>query len=590
MAFDRSFYDKRAEELNEIIKDLTKKANQLSFFRLFLFIALVISLIFYCRNQLIWFLLLTVFFICLFSIACVKHSHIKASLIDKKYQYDINTQYIDRIKGAFDTLLDSGDEFFIKNHDYCNDLDLFGKKSLFSLLNISESDYGRSSFAKELLFSPVNDRTIEEILRRQKAAEVFAANPVFLQEYQAIAKTKKVKKTPADLLVSDSGGKNPSIKLCYLALLWIIPLLLAFISVSYAKVAVAFVMIINLLIWFMNLQVFTSCFSGMEQAMRSVPVLIRLFEKIELSELDSEMVKLFEKKKYSSVLLKLKNLSNIAVFRSQPLLDLLVNMFFPLDVWLYVKLKDYTKSYSGIINEGVACLGEIESVMSASMVEIISKTSTTPEFTDDGAIFEGENIYHLLINPSTVVENSISFNDRIVVITGSNMSGKTTLLRTIGTVSILSYMGAKVPASSLRLSRMRIMSSMRIADNLDEGISTFKAELNQIASIIKANKEKETGDKILFLIDEIFRGTNSVDRTEGALVVLKNLSEKNVCGLMTTHDYAMCDKAQESMNNIDYYHFAEKYVDDGIKFDYKLQKGVSYISNAKYLMKLVGIV
>lgn len=134
------------------------------------------------------------------------------------------------------------------------------------------------------------------------------------------------------------------------------------------------------------------------------------------------------------------------------------------------------------------------------------------------------------------------------------------------------------------------MSSMRIADNLDEGISTFKAELNQIASIIKANKEKETGDKILFLIDEIFRGTNSVDRTEGALVVLKNLSEKNVCGLMTTHDYAMCDKAQESMNNIDYYHFAEKYVDDGIKFDYKLQKGVSYISNAKYLMKLVGIV
>lgn len=589
MIKDCSFYSNRAEELDLKIKDLTSSGMRLSFIRLILFLCMVISFIFYVKNNFIVLLALSGLFLVLFILVCIKHNDIKLALSDKKLQYEINNQYIDRIKGSFESLLDEGNEYFVKEHDYCNDLDLFGKKSLFSLLNISESDYGRKAFANELLYSPIIKRETDEIRVRQKAASDFASNPVFLQEYQAIARSKKIKKTPADLLInSDEDSKKPSKKLIFSALLWVVSLILAFISIDIAKIAVGIVVVINLFIWFIYLPTFSSSFRGMELAMRSVPVLIKLFNKIESSGFENSMVKLFEEKEYSDCLIKLKRISNIAVLRSQPILDLVINMIFPLDVFLYCRLNEFCSSYSSYINEGVNKLGELESVMSASLVEVISNKTVTPEFVDNGAYFEGENICHILINPETVVENSIKFSDRIVVITGSNMSGKTTLLRTIGTNSLLSYMGAKVPATKFVLSRMRIMSSMRIADNLEEGTSTFKAELNQIASIIKAKNELENG-RMLFLIDEIFRGTNSVDRTEGALVVLKNLSDKNICGLMTTHDYAMCDKAQETMNNIDYYHFAEKYVDDGITFDYKLQKGVSYISNAKYLMKLVGI-
>ena len=95
---------------------------------------------------------------------------------------------------------------------------------------------------------------------------------------------------------------------------------------------------------------------------------------------------------------------------------------------------------------------------------------------------------------------------------------------------------------------------------------------------------------MLFLIDEIFRGTNSADRTSGAMTVLKILSSDLIIGLMTTHDYALCDEAQTELKNVCYYHFSETYDDEGINFDYKLKDGVSNISNAKYLMKLVGII
>ncbi len=166
------------------------------------------------------------------------------------------------------------------------------------------------------------------------------------------------------------------------------------------------------------------------------------------------------------------------------------------------------------------------------------------------------------------------------------MSGKTTLIRTVGVCSVLAMTGGMVPASGLKLGRMRVMCSMRIVDSLEENMSTFKAELLRISGIVRAAGEERA---LLFLIDEIFRGTNSDDRTEGALTVLRKLSRPYICGFMTTHDYAMIDKTKDNFDNIRYYHFSESYSDTGISFDYVLRQGISRRSNAKYLMKLVGI-
>ena len=153
---------------------------------------------------------------------------------------------------------------------------------------------------------------------------------------------------------------------------------------------------------------------------------------------------------------------------------------------------------------------------------------------------------------------------------------------------ILGYTGAMVPAKSVACSIMRLKTSMRIADSLEENMSTFRAELVRIASIVDSSKSDEP---LMFLIDEVFRGTNSQDRTDGAEILLRKLNKPNISGFMTTHDYALCDRiADEGMNNIVFCHFSERYEGDEIIFDYKLKDGMSHESNAKFLMKLVGII
>ena len=166
------------------------------------------------------------------------------------------------------------------------------------------------------------------------------------------------------------------------------------------------------------------------------------------------------------------------------------------------------------------------------------------------------------------------------------MSGKTTFMRTVGINMVLACAGSYVCAESLLLSRMNIITSMRIRDDLNEGISTFYAELKRIKKIIdQAHKDPQT----LFLIAEIFRGTNSVDRLKGAEGVLKELCKSNVSWMITTHDLEVCNLEYENSNIVNY-SFNEHYIDGQIYFDYKVKNGRSLTTNAEYLLKKVGII
>ncbi len=164
------------------------------------------------------------------------------------------------------------------------------------------------------------------------------------------------------------------------------------------------------------------------------------------------------------------------------------------------------------------------------------------------------------------------------------MSGKTTFLRTIGINLVLAYIGAPVFSDDMECSLLKIYTSMRITDDLKNGISTFYGELIRIKDIIDGAKIDK---KMIFLIDEIFRGTNSKDRITGADTVIRNLSKAGVLGALTTHDLELCSISEDK--RVRNYHFSEYYKDNKIYFDYKIREGKSTTTNAKYLMKIVGI-
>jgi len=166
------------------------------------------------------------------------------------------------------------------------------------------------------------------------------------------------------------------------------------------------------------------------------------------------------------------------------------------------------------------------------------------------------------------------------------MSGKTTFMRTVGVNLVLARAGSFVCAKEMTASQLNVVTSMRIADNLSEGISTFYAELKRIKTMMALAKENA---KTMFLIDEIFRGTNSVDRLIGAKTVLEKLNELGVVGMITTHDLELCEIVNQ-LPRIKNYSFSEQYLDHEILFDYKMKAGVSKTTNAKYLMQMMDIV
>ena len=163
------------------------------------------------------------------------------------------------------------------------------------------------------------------------------------------------------------------------------------------------------------------------------------------------------------------------------------------------------------------------------------------------------------------------------------MSGKSTFLRTIGINLLLAYIGAPVSAEKLSCGVMNIYTCMRTKDNLEENISSFYAEILRIKLLIEACRN---GEKVFFLLDEIFKGTNSKDRHVGASVLIKQLIKYGGIGLVSTHDLELCDLESETIKN---YNFREFYEDNKIKFDYVLRKGKSTTQNAIHLMKLAGI-
>ena len=211
-----------------------------------------------------------------------------------------------------------------------------------------------------------------------------------------------------------------------------------------------------------------------------------------------------------------------------------------------------------------------------------------PEFTEESPLIEAEEIGHPLIPESKLVRNSVSLGGslRLLVVSGSNMSGKSTLLRTVGINAVLAQAGAPVCARRLRLSRLALGASIRTLDSLQDGTSRFYAEIRRLHQIM----ELTAGPlPVLFLLDELLHGTNSHDRRIGAEAIVRGWAERAVIGLVTTHDLALAQVAEALAARAANVHFEDQFENGRMTFDYRLHAGVVEKSNALELMRSVGL-
>ena len=268
---------------------------------------------------------------------------------------------------------------------------------------------------------------------------------------------------------------------------------------------------------------------------------------------------------------------------------LLLNVTILSDTFILRNLEEWRSLNGRKLRGWLEVMGEVEALASISNLAFDFDNWCYPEISIEDKL-EGVEVAHPMLGEKAV-SNSFALNKKegisrkVALITGSNMSGKSTFLRTLGINLLLSYIGAPVCAKSFRCSIFSIYTCMRTKDNLEESISSFYAEILRIKILIEAAKK---GEKVFFLLDEIFKGTNSRDRHEGAKVLINQLVNNGAMGLVSTHDLELCD-LEETRKWLKNYNFQEYYEDNKIKFDYKLREGKSKTQNAVHLMKLAGI-
>jgi len=585
----KTYYARRLGKLNHTI-------NQLSNIRLALVLAGCALGIFIYMTQSSFFgagiLLLT---LVSFVVLVFWHQKFRAKQNDIQALYNINDQALKRLAGEWKDFSDTGEDFKDPAHPYSEDLDLFGSSSLFQWINSAKTYRGRAKLKEWLTQPPVNGAIIEQ---KQEAIKELAVNLAWRHRFIAEAgKTKRSLNSPTRLIEWAKTYDPVYLSTRTVILARAIPLitltflLLYFLTdrVSYWFPLVGF--LVQTIILFLGKQrgkaleavyVYKDALKIYEKMLERFET--RTFKAGYLQDLKKGLYDRDGKAAYQQIR-KLSGLAELISNRGNSMF-LVINIFTLWDIQCMIGLESWKEKSGSSLGRWVDTLAELEGLASLAIVHFDHQAWTFPEFVSEDTGLVASNMGHPLLANSTSNDLSIEKHSGILLITGSNMSGKSTLLRTAGINLVLGYAGAPVCARSFRCSRMQIYSCMRVSDNLGENISSFYAELLRIKQIVMATK---TDSHIFFLLDEIFKGTNSQDRHAGAKVLIRQLGKAGAMGMVSTHDLELGDLERESERKIRNYHFREFYKNDEIHFDYKLRPGISTTRNAMYLIKMAGI-
>lgn len=523
-----------------------------------------------------------------------KHQAVKEQVDYYESMIAINEKYLKRLTEEWKQFEDTGEEMLDLEHFYAYDLDVLGQNSLFQKINTTHTWHGRQVL-KETLLGKVYEEA--ELVERQKAIQELIGDLDFCQEMEGIvAKRKEVSVNPSRLLEYAKTQQMLFTQRWMVPAIYIIPYIgLGALAVGYLfnQSVLTFIgiggMLLNYVVQIIWLGKINETKGMLSAMMYDLAIYKHIIHKLSAKTFKSPYLKRHveviqrEGSHAEEGIRRLESLVNKANIAYQPIIAIPLNAGWLWDLKVVYQMEQWRKQYGEALEGWLLAIGEIESLISLSVLGHLEEV-TFPVVGQKEKYIQAEALGHPLIAKEKRVTNGFTLNNEVFIITGSNMSGKTTFLRTIGMNLVLAYAGAPVLAKYMSCSYLTLCTSMRIRDDLGNGISTFYAELMRIQMIVEQAKKK---DNVLFLIDEIFRGTNSVDRIIGAKSVVKGAKQAGAIGAITTHDLELCALADEK--DIRNYHFTECYKEKEIIFDYQLKEGASTTTNAKYLMKMVGI-
>ena len=563
-----------------LMRNETKSiVNKISFFRLLIFLFIIISFILGAKVNI--FNIIGVILIFAFIILIFIHDRYYKRLNYYEKYLNVLEQYKDRDNGNWKKFKDIGEEY---SSELFMDLNIVGDNSLFQYLSVCKTKGGRDVLIDKLSNKKINHK---ELLKNQEAIKELASNVDFDVNFLVAMSCFDGKlidlKDNFSLLDKKIGNKYFDIVVGLLfASLCIIFLLLGLFNViSYNYFMGIF--IFNFLINFMYEFIFRDDFSNIDKISNDYYKLNDVYKVIvntkfnskKLNSISNDISLDIDKIKYLFFINDLNNLKNNILSSS------IFNGLFCINIVVMFMYSLFLKKDVNTLKVGIIDIEELEALISLAGIGILKKNVCMPILVDDVEL-DFKNIEHPLISSGKVVSNDFSNTAGVNIITGSNMGGKTTFIRTVGINLILMNAGTFVCSTSFRSCYFRIFTSISVNDDIDKGISTFYGELLRMKKAIDFH-----GGNRLVLVDEIFKGTNYNDRIYGAMNVIKKLDDSKTILFVTTHDFELCDYKIKNLRN---YYFKEYYEGDSIKFDYKLREGKCESTNAKYLMKKLNII
>lgn len=594
----------RQQQFSQKEQVAQRKYNQLAFWRLVWFIGSVVAVWLLIRldQQLAAIGTLLVGLIG-FLVLLKQHQRIR-------YERDLNHQltFINqdesaRLKRQY-VRPETGEQFTSPTHYYAGDLDVFGKHSLFRLLNRTHT-YGGQKRLATWLKSPSG---ADSIRLRQEASAELKPKIDWRQEFEALAYVESTISQSPDALIKWITAEVAPMPGYLTAVRFIFPVITLSLFVAWL---IGYVPGVTILLALAVHGIVLSQTSARAQEVSEqtfeMSTALKAYRSLfsQAEQLKGESVRLrairkaltTDEKSASEAIGQLGQLTEGLNYRRNPYFFLFFGVATLWDIHYLLRLENWRKTYGPSLSYWFEALGELEALNSLAGFAYAHPAYATPDIVDDQFVLEMTSAAHPLLAQNNSVANSLVLrgSGRTILITGSNMSGKSTFLRTVGTNVVLALAGAVVRAERFTCSPVQVFTSMRTQDSLEESTSSFYAELKRLQTLIGltgSNLVKvSSGAKelpVLYFLDEILKGTNSADRHRGAEALIRQLHRTTASGFVSTHDLEL-GQLTDADGFVRNYHFQSDLNNGELVFDYKLRDGICKSFNASQLMRAIGI-
>jgi hypothetical protein len=583
-------YSTRSEHLQRAQASDRKQELRLGYFKFALLLAIIlIAAVFFRHMAVLQALLLPA---AAFILLAVLHERKLRSMRMRERIISFYDRGLARLQNRWAGSGETGERFLDPLHAYARDLDIFGPASLFQLLCTARTRAGEEILAQWLL-SPA---PVDEVHARQRAVLDLKNRLDFREQLSTLGETLRTAMNP-DVLAA-WGESAPGFADRFtrtvtrlLSVLWIASIVCwAIWHLGGFALAVS---VLNLS-WAHRIHSrLEKATSSLEKAADDLNLLASLLSCVEHERFSAP--KLIEmqaalKRDGLQPALAIRRLARLVHYleshRNQ------IARFFDLFTFWTAQVvfaaEGWQQQYGPQIRAWVSAVGEFEAITALSAYAYEHPQDVLPEFTASGPLFVAEGLAHPLLPVATAVCNDVKFDDglQLILLSGPNMAGKSTFIRSIGINAVLAQCGAPVRATRLRLSPLAVAASICILDSLTGGVSRFYAEIQRIKLIVDLTRGPLP---VLFLLDELLSGTNSHDRLEGTRFVVHTLTTTGAVGIVSTHDLALTTIPASMSGHAINFHFEDQVQDGRLAFDYKLKPGVVQTSNALELMRSIGL-